>query len=51
MTIALERVDVAPIVEKMVESRFRWFEHAWRRPVECRFHRKESRSNGGQPNC
>jgi len=24
MTIALESVDVAPIVEKMVESQFKW---------------------------
>jgi len=54
MTIALERVrerererervDVAPIVEKMVESRRRaCVEETYR------FRTKESRSNGGQP--
>lgn len=34
---ALERklgVAVAPIVEKMDESRLRWFEYVWRRLVE-----------------
>ena len=30
-----EKVGVAPIVEKMVESRFRWFGHMWRRPIEA----------------
>ncbi|KAF1859879.1 hypothetical protein Lal_00028062 [Lupinus albus] len=30
----LEKVGVAPIVEKIVESCLRWFEHMWRRPVE-----------------
>ncbi|KAH1257802.1 putative ribonuclease H protein [Glycine max] len=29
-----ERVGVAPIVEKMVENRFRWFGHVERRPVD-----------------
>jgi len=33
MTI-LERVGVAPIVEKMIEARLRWFEHVERRPVD-----------------
>ena len=27
-----ERVGVAPIVEKMVENRLRWFGHVERRP-------------------
>ena len=30
-----EKVGVAPIVEKMVESRLRWFGHVWRRPIEA----------------
>ena len=30
----LERVGVAPIVENLVENRFRWFEHVERRPVD-----------------
>ena len=29
-----ERVGVAPIVEKMVENRLRWFVHVERRPVD-----------------
>ena len=29
-----EQVGVAPIVEKMIESRLRWFGHVWRRLVE-----------------
>jgi hypothetical protein len=29
-----ERVGVAPIVEKMVENRRRWFGHVERKPVE-----------------
>ncbi|KAL5166585.1 hypothetical protein HKD37_18G051517 [Glycine soja] len=29
-----ERVGVAPIVEKMVKNRLRWFEHVERRPVD-----------------
>jgi len=33
MTI-LERVGVAPIVEKMVENRVRWFGHVERRPID-----------------
>jgi len=28
----LERVGVAPIIEKMVEARLTWFEHVERRP-------------------
>ena len=28
-----ERIGVASIVEKMVDSRLRWFRHVWRRPV------------------
>jgi len=28
----LERVGVAPIVEKVVETRFKWFGHVERRP-------------------
>jgi len=30
----LERVGVAPIVEKLVENRLRWFGHIERRPVD-----------------
>jgi hypothetical protein len=30
----LARVGVAPIVEKMVETRFGWFGHVERRPVD-----------------
>ena len=30
-----ERVGVAPIVEKMVENRLRWFGHVERRPVDA----------------
>jgi len=33
MTI-LERVGVAPILEKMVETLLRWFGHLERRPVD-----------------
>ena len=32
-TTTLERVGVPPIVEKMVETRLRWFGHVERRPV------------------
>jgi len=28
-------VGVAPIVEKLVENRLRWFEHVERRPVDA----------------
>ena len=31
----LERVGVAPIVEKLVENRLRWFKHVERRPVDA----------------
>jgi len=31
----LERVGVAPIVEKLVENRLRWFEQVERRPVDA----------------
>ena len=30
-----ERVGVAPIIEKLVENRLRWFGHVERRPVEA----------------
>jgi len=30
-----ERVGVAPIVEKLVENRLRWFGHVERRPVDA----------------
>lgn len=36
--ITLERAGVTPIVEKMIETRFRWFEHVDNRPdyvVKC----------------
>jgi len=33
--IIRERVGVAPIVEKLVENRLRWFEHVERRPVDA----------------
>ena len=33
--IALERVGVVPTVEKMAETRLRWFEYVERRPVYC----------------
>ena len=32
---SLERVGVAPIVEKLVENRLRWFGHVERRPVDA----------------
>jgi hypothetical protein len=38
----LERVGVAPIVEKIMETRLRWFWHVERRPVDsvaCRVDR------------
>lgn len=47
-----EKVGTAPnpIVEKMLESRFRWFGHVWRRPVEVPVRRcpdgRESSSYG-----
>ena len=28
-----ERVGIAPIVEKIVESHLRWFGYVWRRPI------------------
>jgi len=31
---SLERVGIAPIVEKLVENRLRWFGHVERRPVD-----------------
>jgi len=31
----LEKVGVAPIVEKMVETRLRWFGHVERRSVDA----------------
>jgi hypothetical protein len=30
-----ERVRVAPIIEKLVENRLRWFRHVERRPVDA----------------
>ncbi|KAL5156139.1 hypothetical protein HKD37_19G055060 [Glycine soja] len=33
-TAIREKVGVAPIVEKMVENRLRWFGHVERRPVD-----------------
>ena len=40
-----EKVGVAPIVEKMVESRLRWFGHVWRRPAEALVRRVDQREN------
>ena len=40
-----EKVGVAPIVEKMVESRLRWFGHVWRRPAETLVRRVDQREN------
>ena len=34
-TTIREKIGVAPIVEKMVESRLRWFGHVWRRSVDA----------------
>jgi len=45
----LERVGVAPIVEKLVENRLRWFRHVERRPVdvvERRVDQTEERTKG-----
>jgi hypothetical protein len=45
-TTTLESVGVAPIVEKMMRTWFRWFEHVERRPlyyVVRRVHRMETR--------
>jgi len=38
----MERVGVAPIVEKFVENRLRWFGHVERRLVDNRSNREES---------
>jgi len=44
----LERESwIAPIVEKMVKTMFRWFGHVKRRHVDSA---KESRSDGGESN-
>ena len=29
-----EKIRIASIMEKMVESYLRWFRHIWRRPIE-----------------
>lgn len=31
----IEKVEVAPIMEKMVESRLKWFGHVWRRSIKA----------------
>ena len=41
-----ERVGVAPIVEKMVESRLRWFGHVRRRPIEHPVRRVDEMEDG-----
>ena len=41
-----ERVGVAPIVEKMVESRLRWFRHVRRRPIEHPVRRVDEMEDG-----
>ena len=33
-SIRRKKFRVAPIVEKIVESYFKWFWHLWKRPVE-----------------
>lgn len=44
--IILERVlGVAPIINKIVKNRLRWFRHVERRPID--FCCKENRSDGG----
>ena len=49
----LERVGVAPIVEKLVENRLRWFGHVERRPVDAVVRRvdqmEESQVKRGRP--
>lgn len=34
-----EKAEIAPIVEKMVESYLRWFRHLWRTYVEVQIRR------------
>ncbi|KAL4304934.1 hypothetical protein AHAS_Ahas16G0027900 [Arachis hypogaea] len=41
-----ERVGVAPIVEKMVKSRLRWFGHVRRRPIEHPVRRVDEMEDG-----
>jgi len=41
----LEKAGLAPIVEKMVETRLKWFGHIERRPVDFVVRTQESRSN------
>ncbi|XP_070004376.1 uncharacterized protein [Nicotiana sylvestris] len=36
-----ERVDVAPMDDKMREARLRWFEHVWRRSLDAPVRRCE----------
>jgi len=49
MTI-LERDEVGAIVEKMVETRLRWFEHAERWLVDSVVRTKKSKSDGEYSN-
>jgi len=48
----LERVGVAPIVEKLEENRLRWFGHVERRPVDVVvrrvYHMKKSQVKRGR---
>jgi len=41
-----EILGVAPIVEKLVKNRLRWFEHVERRPVDAVVRRVDQ--NGGE---
>jgi len=45
-TTTLARVGVAPIVEKMVETRLRWFGHVERRPVDSVVKRVDQMEGG-----
>ena len=35
-----KKVGVAPIIEKLVETRLRWFGHIQRRPLEALVHKQ-----------
>ena len=44
----LERVGVAPIVEKMIENRLRWFGHVESRLIDAVVRTTKSKSDGGE---